>query len=219
MMLELQKKLFKEYTNVSHETMNIFQTYLQILTNYQTNVNLIGPGTLNDIWSRHFLDSARLYEPINNWIKRSRLSTPFNLVDVGTGAGFPGIVLSILLQNKYNLKFSVVDSNIKKIRFLKLLRDKLNLNVEIIYSRAEAIEKKFDLIVSRAVANLNKLIDISFPLCKKDTTLMFLKGKKWKAEIKSLKKCWKFKIFVVKNEMSVSKSDGVILVFTNLERS
>ena len=52
MMLELQKKLFKEYTNVSHETMNIFQTYLQILTNYQTNVNLIGPGTLNDIWSK-----------------------------------------------------------------------------------------------------------------------------------------------------------------------
>ncbi len=216
-MPELQKKKFQEYTNVSRETMSLFQSYYDILINYQTKVNLIGSGTLRNIWLRHFLDSARLRSPILCLIQKNK-SVPIKILDVGTGAGFPGVVLSILFNKEKNLRFFLADSNIKKIKFLEALKSRLNLNVEIIYSRAEVIEKKFDLIIARAVANLDKLFKITYPLCKKNSVLIFLKGKNWKSEIKSLKKYWKFKNFIVKTKDCSVYSDGVILLIKELRK-
>ena len=107
----------------------------------------------------------------------------------------------------------MVDSNLKKINFLRELVLTLNLNVEIIHSRVEKVlGRKFDVITSRAVTSLDKLMQISKPFCQSKSMMFFLKGKTWENEVKIIKKKWKFDKIVVKNNLDVENSGGVILI-------
>lgn len=206
-----QRDFFRKSFNVSHETMINFDKYLKILVNYQEKFNLIGKGTLKKIWIRHFCDSAMLLKPILNDLKSLKKTT---VLDIGSGAGFPGLVLAILLmEKKRRFKVSLVDSNLKKINFLRELVLTLNLNVEIIHSRVEKVlGRKFDVITSRAVTSLDKLMQISKPFCQSKSMMFFLKGKTWENEVKIIKKKWKFGKIVVKNNLDVENSGGVILI-------
>lgn len=210
-----QKVFFKKSFNVSCETIVDLEKYHSLLVSNQKKFNLIGKSTVKKIWLRHFFDSANLYNFIldkSNNTNKEQLT----VVDVGTGAGFPGMVLAIMLRKKKEVRISVIEANQKKVIFLEELKRTLNLNVEIINKRGELVNKKFDCIISRAVAKLDKLLEIVFSMCHTNTFLLFFKGKTWHYEIKSLKNKWKLGNLTVKNNNNHENSNGVILVIENL---
>lgn len=177
---------------------------INVLSNWNKEVNLVGKSTLTDPVRSHILDSIQISSFIKN--KDSKI------VDIGSGAGFPGIILAI--QKFSNV--SLVDSNIKKINFLKYIKKELGLSVKIIYSRIEDIHnKKFDYVISRALANLNKLFFYSLKLSHKKTNLVFLKGQKVHSEIDEAEKVWKFNFTLQK---SLSDKRGSVLLVQNLKK-
>ena len=152
-------------------------TYKEMLIEENSRINLVSKTTLDDIDNRHFLDSAQLM-PL---IKNKNLS----LLDVGTGAGLPGIILAIAGCKKVNL----VEKQSKKCDFLKRVNGQLELEMNIINSRVEDIvEEKFDYIVSRAFARIDKIITATKNISHKNTKFILLKGKTYLDETKLISK-------------------------------
>ncbi len=198
--------------------MQKFTLFHDFLTNYQKKTNMIGRGSINHIWIRHFADSAKLLEILLNNYKKSDLGAK-NICDVGSGAGFPGMVLAILMQEiKCHPKITLVESNSKKCEYLDELRDLLRLKLVILNDRAETIEKRFDIITARAVAPLKKLLPIVFKIKKKESLFFLLKGKNWYKELKEIKNDWKFNIKIVKNREILDTSGGVTIELRKLSK-
>ena len=177
--------------------------YLKELAIYNKHTNLVGKSTLANPWRSHILDCIQVSTFIKN-----RNST---ILDMGTGPGLPGLVLAITGYKNVNL----VDSNRKKISFVKHISKELDISVKIFLSRIEKLNNsKFDFLISRALANLNKLFIYSDKLTDKDTVLIFLKGKKVKNEIQEAKKIWSFN-----SEIHPSESDerGSVLIIKKLK--
>ena len=151
--------------------LNLLEIYCNYLIEYNKNVNLTAIKDKKDIYLKHFYDSLTL-------VKVTDLNQVNNLLDIGTGAGFPGMVLKIIFPH---LKVTLLDSNNKKIKFLKSLSQKLGIEVNLINDRAEIYAKKhleeFDIVTSRAVAELPILIELSIPYLKKHGLFIALKSK------------------------------------------
>ena len=200
--MEKSKILEMFFINKNQE--DLLNSYINLLKEYNSHTNVVGKSTLLNPWSSHILDSIQIL-PI---IKKSESS----ILGMGTGAGFPGGVLSIAGCSNVTLS----DSNGKKINFLKKVKKELNLNFNIFLGRVETLEKKrFDIVTSRALANLNRLFSYSQKLIKKNTVLIFLKGKTVNEEILEAKKKWKF-LCEVRN--SLSDSRGKILIIRDLKK-
>ena len=171
------KELIKNSLKFSNDDISKLSTFRSMLLDYNTRYNLISKSTENLIWSRHILDSAQL-------IKFYKMEDGASLVDLGSGAGFPGIVLAIF--NK-NLKFHVklYEKSPIKRDFLTKVKMKLNINFEIgenVYNDTISA----DLIVTRAFKKLDQIIKISREKCKKPHKIIILKGKNAQAEINNV---------------------------------
>ena len=172
------------YQNVSRETYDKFRVFEATLIKWQRSINLISKSTIKDIWFRHLLDSAQLYPFISN-IKG-------NILDFGSGAGFPGLVLAIMGHKKIFL----VESDQKKCTFLREVAMLCETEVSIFNTRIENLEyEDVDLIMSRALAPLSRLIDYVELFIEKSPykkkmfpNMLFLKGKSYKNEILDLHK-------------------------------
>ena len=177
--------------------------FLKELAIYNKHTNLVGKSTLANPLRSHILDCIQVSPFIKN-----RNST---ILDMGTGPGLPGLVLAIIGYKNVNL----VDSNQKKINFAKHISKKLDIGVKIFLCRIEKLNNlKFDFLISRALANLNKLFIYSHKFTDKDTVLIFLKGQKVKNEIQEAKKIWSFY-----SEIYPSQSDerGSVLIIKKLK--
>jgi len=156
--------------NVSEDILEKLDIYMNYLIEYNSHTNLTRIIEPNDIYLKHFYDSLTILKSID-------LNTQNNLLDIGSGAGFPGMVLKIFYPN---LDVTLIDSNNKKTKFLVELAKKLNISVNIINDRVENFSKnnlnKFDIVTSRAVANLRVLAEISLPLVKVNGLFIPLKG-------------------------------------------
>ena len=162
-----------------------FKNERNLITNYRP-VSLL--PICGKIVEKVIFDSLYGYIFKNNFIPDKQSS----ILDMGTGAGIPGLILAI--SNFTNV--SLIDSNLKKINFIKSVCIKLNIEVKIYHQRIESlINKKFNYLISRALANLNNLFFYSQKLIDKNTVLIFLKGKHVKDEIHEASKCWKFQHF------------------------
>lgn len=198
--------VIKKY-NVSRETTKKLESYQTLVKEWNGKFNLISKSTENTIWERHIVDSLQLIKFI----------TPKDkvLLDLGSGAGFPGIVLAIACQEMYpDLKIKLVESIGKKASFLQEVNKTLNLNMEIYKERIENLKiGKVDVITSRALASLPKLLEYAKPFCSNSTKLIFLKGEKWVQEQDEARKKWMY-------ECEVSDSDtseyGKILRISDL---
>ena len=217
MELSDQIKVFQKLYNVPRETIEQFAEYHSLLIQYQEKTNLVGSGTISNIWVRHFSDSAKLTSRIISFKNNAKRS--IRVCDVGSGAGFPGLVcLLILSSQKKKIQMTLIESNKKKCQFLNLVKKKLMLSVSIISERVEKVEEKYDVIMSRAVAPLNILLRLLMPLSRKDTILLLPKGKNYQKEIEKAKKLWNFSYKVVKNSYLLDKSGGVTLEIVNLKK-
>jgi 16S rRNA (guanine527-N7)-methyltransferase len=212
-----QIKVFQELYNVPRETIDQLTKYHKLLIESQEKTNLIGSGTIPSIWNRHFSDSAKLTERIISY--KNKTKTIVKVCDVGSGAGFPGLVcFLILLGQKHEVSMTLIESNKKKCEFLARVKKKLMLTLSIVNERVEKVEEKYDVILSRAVAPLHNLLRLLMPLSKKNTILLLPKGKNYQKEIEKAKKLWKFSHKVAKNSYLLDKSGGVTLEINDLRK-
>ena len=156
---------------LDEEKLKKLEIYYNFLNEYNEHTNLTAITEKEDVYLKHFYDSLTISKVVD-------LNNIDSLLDIGTGAGFPGIVLKIVYPN---IKLTVLDSNNKKTTFIKLLLEKLNINdVTIINDRAENYALKhlneFDIVTSRAVAFMDIIISLSFPFIKKEGKVILMKG-------------------------------------------
>ena len=145
--------------------------YYHLLTLWNEKINLTRITEENDMYLKHFYDSLTLYRVID-------LNSGLSLCDIGTGAGFPGLVLKIIFPT---LRVTLVDALLKRVNFLKLVIDELGLkDIEVYHDRAESFARnnreKFDIVTSRAVANLRVLSELSIPMVKVNGYFVAMKG-------------------------------------------
>ena len=157
--------------DVTEEQLEKLEIYCNFLLEYNTHTNLTAIKNREEVYLKHFYDSLTLIKSID-------LTSIENLLDIGTGAGFPGMVLKIFFPN---LQIYLVDSNNKKTKFLIELKDKLNVDkVEVINNRIENITSRFinsiDMVTARAVTNLPVLVELALPLVKVDKYFIAMKG-------------------------------------------
>ena len=199
-----EKDIIKKYA-LGKKISEDISKYLDLLIRYNSHTNIVGKKTLTNPWTTHILDCLQIL----TFIKNSNLS----IVDMGSGAGLPGALLSIVGYKNVTL----VDSNGKKIKFLKQIQKEINLKINIVYGRIEGLVNiKFDIITSRALSNLDKLFSYSHKLMKKNTVLIFLKGKTVNEEIVRAKKNWSFKY---EKHQSISDSRGSLIIVTDLKKN
>tara|TARA_Y100001970_G_scaffold30162_1_gene37424 strand:+ start:12824 stop:13447 length:624 start_codon:yes stop_codon:yes gene_type:complete len=179
------------------------EKYISELIEYNKHTNLVGKSTLKNIWERHVADSLQL----SFFVEKKNLK----IFDLGTGGGLPGIPLSILgYQNIF-----MIDSVGKKIDFIRGVIKKLSLSAKTEKKRIENLNiGRADLIISRALAPLYKLLSYSLLLSNKNTTCLFLKGRNVYNEIEMAKKVYHFNYKVFK---SVSSEEGCVLKILNLK--
>ena len=157
--------------DVTGEQLEKLEIYCNFLLEYNTHTNLTAIKNREEVYLKHFYDSLTLVKSID-------LTSIENLLDIGTGAGFPGMVLKIFFPN---LQIYLVDSNNKKTKFLNELKNKLNVDkVEVINDRIENITSRFinsiDMVTARAVTNLPVLVELALPLVKVDKYFIAMKG-------------------------------------------
>ena len=141
------------------------------------------------------------------------------MCDVGSGAGLPGVIISILLEQlKVNLNLSLIEANKKKCLFLDSVRKQLGLNFKIVNQRAEKFNEKQCIIMARALSPLRILIKTVRNLIDEDTIMVLHKGASWQSEVRELKNKWKFKFNIVKNNKLIDVSGGVTIIITNLQK-
>ena len=186
-----KKDVIKIFNLKKAETTALNQFILE-LKKTNTIKNLVGKTTLKNPWDRHICDSLQIMLFIKN--KNS------SILDMGTGAGFPGIVLSILGYKN----ITMIESRKKKTEFVKQIIEKLELKAKVINSRIENTQlPPFQYITSRALASLEKLLNYSLFFSNHKTRLVFLKGKNVNKEIIAAKKKFYFD-----NKVYKSKSSG-----------
>ena len=157
--------------DVTEEQLEKLEIYCNFLLEYNTHTNLTAIKNREEVYLKHFYDSLTLVKSID-------LTSIENLLDIGTGAGFPGMVLKIFFPN---LQIYLVDSNNKKTKFLNELKNKLNVDkVEVINDRIENITSRFinsiDVVTARAVTNLPVLVELALPLVKVNKYFIAMKG-------------------------------------------
>lgn len=174
--MNFEEMLAKFNMNLNKNQINLFNLYADFLMEYNQKVNLTAIKDRDGIFEKHFLDSL----VVANFVKISG-----KLIDVGTGAGFPGVPLKILEPNS---NLVLLESVHKKCEFLRQILFKLDIKAEIICDRAEKIARTnlretFDFCTARAVANLGVLCEICLPLVKKGGIFIAMKGKDYKEEL------------------------------------
>lgn len=157
--------------DISSEKIEKLEKYLEILMNYNEHTNLTAIRTVDGVYLNHFFDSLTI-------VKNIDLTKELKLLDIGSGAGFPGLVLKIVFPN---LDVTLLDSNNKKTKFLEKIVKELDLkNIHIVNSRSEDYIKNyrgyFDIVTARAVAHLRILLELSMPFLKDNGLFIAMKG-------------------------------------------
>ena len=169
--MDFKQKLNEFDININDEQIKSFEKYMNLLLEWNEKINLTAITQPKEVKLKHFVDSLTVLKYINDDDK---------VIDIGTGAGFPGIPLKIM---KKNAKITLLDSLNKRINFLNIVIETLNLsNIQAIHGRAEEIARnklyreKYDVAVSRAVANLSTLTEYMLPFVKIDGKCICMKG-------------------------------------------
>ena len=198
---------FKKKFNVSRETIEKLEIYHKFLIEKNKTINLIGKNTEKSIFSRHFKDSAQIYD---------LLDKKLDIIDIGSGAGFPGIIVKILMENE-SLKGNVIliEKSPKKSNFLRDLCIKLDLKVQIENRRLEIYDfLETSTVVSRAFKSTLDTINILYRNIENIKELVFLKGKTYQQDIDDAKKKYTFEL---EKFRSITSDDSSIIKIKNIK--
>ena len=188
---------FQTLTGIADDDLRRLEAYVEALKKWQKAINLIGPKTIPDIWLRHVFDSAQLADFIGN--------EKATILDLGSGAGFPAIVLAVMTRAQVHL----VESDVRKCAFLAEAKRIVGGEITIHPRRIEKMDPfQPDFITARACAPLPKLLDLSRPFLGKKTVCLFQKGQNVDQELTESTKSWNMR---VEHHKSRSDLSGVIL--------
>jgi len=207
--MDQEVEFFIKKFNVSRETIEKLNKYKDFLISSNKLLNLIGKTTENDIFSRHFTDSAQIYDLIED---------KSEIIDLGSGAGFPGVILKILMDyNQIDGNITLIEKSPKKCKFLQDLSDKLDLTIKVVNLKIENFNlNKISTIVSRAFKNTVDTMDILFKNNDKIESIILLKGKTYQQELEDAKKKYTFD---VEKFRSITSDESFILKITNIKRT
>jgi 16S rRNA (guanine527-N7)-methyltransferase len=197
----LSAEAFQSMTGVSRETLERLDLYLSLLRKWQTRINLVSTVTLTDPWRRHFLDSAQIFP----FVPESAQT----LVDLGSGAGFPGLVLAILGVPDVHL----IESDHRKIAFLREVAAATGTKITAHPARIEAVPPfSADVVTARALAPLASLISLALPFLGPKGVCLFLKGGQVESEIVESQR-----VMTIERFPSRSDPSGVVLRLSAIE--
>jgi len=195
---------FAAKTNVSRETLGHLKAYAGLLVDWNARHNLVSTRSLEDVWQRHFWDSAQLAPLIP-----ARAQT---LADLGSGAGFPGLVLAEMLRGR--VAVTLYEATAKKCAFLSAAAERMALPVAIRNLRTEdAPVQAFDVVTARACAPLSQLLGYAQRFTDPNSVCLFLKSQNVGSELTDAHKSWKMK---VRQVPSLSDPSGTVLELTEL---
>ena len=207
---EVQIDTFSRFAQVSRETIISLKKYENDLIIANKTLNLVGKSTLDQIWIRHFLDSSQVIDFIDKNCK--------TLVDIGSGAGFPGLVLAIILKDrKIPLKVKLIEKSAKKTKFLKKIADDLHLDVEVIDKNIFEYTKKLseDVFVARAFKPLEIILELIHNQAANWKKFFVFLGKTGKNELLQASKIWDIEY---KQRVSVTSDDSIIIEINRLKK-
>ena len=206
----IQIDTFCSFIQVSRETITSLKKYENKLIKANKTLNLIGNSTIKDIWTRHFLDSAQVIDFIDKNDK--------TLVDIGSGAGFPGLVLAILLKDKkIPIKIKLIEKSPKKVKFLRGLIKELYLDVEVFNQNILDEQKKLpgDIFVARAFKPLKIILPLIHNKAENWKKIFIFLGKTGKNELLQASKIWDIEY---KQRVSVTNSDSIVIEINKLKK-
>lgn len=176
---------FAAAANVPRETLDRLRLYARLLVEWQEKLNLVGPSTLPDLWHRHFLDSAQILDLAEE--RLAGLGRPATWLDLGSGAGFPALVIAIMGGGHVHL----VEKSPRKCQFLRAVAEATAAPVTIHEGRAEDIHVTgIDFVTARAFAPLGRLLRLAYPFFSEDTQALFHKGQNLDEELTGARKSW-----------------------------
>jgi len=206
----IQIDTFYRFARVSRETITSLNTYETMLIDANKRLNLIGNSTIDKIWNRHFLDSAQVIDFIDKDDK--------SLVDIGSGAGFPGLIIAIIAKDrKISLKIRLIEKSPKKVKFLKEIINKLKLNVEVLNQNIleQQIKFKNDVFVVRAFKPLKIILELMHNKVEIWEKIFIFLGKTGQKELLQASKIWDIEY---KQRMSITSSDSTVLEINKLTK-
>ncbi|WP_455476099.1 16S rRNA (guanine(527)-N(7))-methyltransferase RsmG [Bartonella sp. B17] len=193
--------------SVSRETMEDLIQFETLIMQWNKHINLVSSTTIPVLWTRHILDSAQIY-PFH--------SDLFHWCDLGSGGGFPAIVIAIFMKEKKTGHIDLVESNGKKIAFLRTVIAQLNLPATVHYCRIEDVYQKIktpDVITARGLASLDDLLELIFPFFTQKTIALLQKGRDYSIEIANASANWQFNLIKYKSKID---ENSVILEISHL---
>jgi 16S rRNA (guanine527-N7)-methyltransferase len=195
-------------THVSRETEARLDRFADLLINWQNRINLVAPSTLPNLWTRHIADSLQLLMLVE---------APMLWVDLGSGGGFPGLIVACALAEKPGVLVHLVESNQKKAAFLREATRVTGAPAKVHAVRIENFAAEFPdqpaVVSARALAPLQELFSEAYPLLKTGAKGLFPKGQDVEAELTEASKYWKFDYDLVP---SLTSLDGQIVVVRSL---
>ena len=206
----IQIDTFARYTRVSRETIISLKKYEEKLITANKTLNLVGKSTISDIWERHFLDSAQVIDFIDKNDK--------TLVDLGSGAGLPGLVLAMVLNDrKIPLQVKLIEKSPKKVKFLKNLIKELNLSVEVMGNNIikEPVKFSNDVFIARAFKPLEIIFELIHNKARNWEKIFIFLGKTGRNELLQASKNWNIEY---KQRISVTSSDSLVIEINRLKK-
>lgn len=195
--------------DVSRETLERLNIYAELLVKWNPRINLVSKATLDNLWQRHFHDSAQLLKlcdrPADHWL------------DLGSGGGFPGLVIAAMMDHaRAPRRVTLIESDTRKATFLRAVVREAGLNAQVLTTRIEdAPEQGADIVSARALAPLNTLFELAYRHMNPDAVCLFPKGARWRDEIEAVQAGWSFDYDAIKSE---TDEDAVILKIGGLVR-
>ena len=204
--------LLKQVKNVSRETEERLTVFHDLLVQWQARINLIAPSTIQQIWSRHIIDSLQVYDALEG---------ADEIVDIGSGAGLPGMIIAIMLAQEGKGRIHLVESNGKKCAFLNAVNREIGLrglgvDVDVVNNRIEKALPNIDrpqVVTARALASLNDLLRLTQSYLEAGTIGVFPKGRDHEAEIEEARRFWDFDLSVQQSQL---QDDSVLLKISAL---
>ncbi|MHA7898508.1 MAG: 16S rRNA (guanine(527)-N(7))-methyltransferase RsmG [Henriciella sp.] len=196
---------FQSETNVSRETLERIARIVDELDAWRHKINLIGPSEFDQVWRRHVLDSWQLFDLIPD---------PGLTVDLGSGSGFPALILAAGFASPES-HMTMIESVGKKCAFLRAAVQAADLNAKVIQARVEAVNPdKAHCVTARAFAPLPKLLEYAAPWFKNGAYGVFPKGRRWQEELTAAQESWRFSYEAIPSVTG----DGAILKISEVSR-
>lgn len=187
--------------DVSRETIDRLKCYECVLTKWNPKINLVSRASLQDIWTRHIIDSVQVFRcsgPVKHW------------VDIGSGGGLPGLIVALMAADEApDMKVTLIESDQRKSAFLRNAARECGASIEVISKRIEQAEpQNADVLSARALADLSVLLEFSERHLSSEGVALFPKGVNWKKEVDNARQRWRFDLEPI---TSLTEPDAVVL--------